>query len=243
VYYEPGTLARTDARAAWLSASESARACAFTIDRRRRDWLRGRHAAKHACAAAMRERWGAPPSLVQLEIAAGASGAPFARLAPDAAPFLGFAPGEPLPVAVSISHRAEAAFCAAAPAEEVGGRLGADLERVEARDPSFVGDFFGEDEAAACRSATDCDLRTTAVWSAKEAVLKALGFGLTVDTRTVVCIPDDRPAPEGEDWRTFHIRRLPAGRHAPLAGVWRARGGFVQAIAYGVGRRRPGSDT
>ena len=65
--------------------------------------------------------------------------------------------------------------------------VGADIEHVEPRDPAFVRDFFttGEAERVWRCPAKQRDTLVTVLWSAKEAVLKVLRLGLTVDTRRV----------------------------------------------------------
>jgi NAD(P)-dependent dehydrogenase (short-subunit alcohol dehydrogenase family) len=75
----------------------------------------------------------------------------------------------------------------------------------------------------------------------KEAVLKALGLGLTVDTREVSCLPGDGPAdpgawplaPQDGAWRPFGAACSPAllCRRGTLAGIWRTVPGFVVALA------------
>ncbi|MBE2224326.1 MAG: 4-phosphopantetheinyl transferase family protein, partial [Anaerolineae bacterium] len=72
----------------------------------------------------------------------------------------------------------------------------------------------------------------TAVWSAKEAVLKALHLGLTVDTRSVACLLDvgeERPL----TWTPFPIHcddtRLPQAA-PPLTGWWRTYENFVLTL-------------
>jgi 4'-phosphopantetheinyl transferase len=227
----------------WLSEAERATASRLTIERRRHDWLRGRRAAKQAVAAVLRERWGEPPPLASLEVDTEKGGAPFVRLAAAARPALGFAPGQRLPLEVSISHRAGAVFCVAAATGEVGEALGADLELVEPRSPGFVGDFLSSEEIAACGRGPLRDLLVTTIWSAKEAVLKALHLGLTVDTRAVVCLPEHRPAhdtalgSEAAGWSPFRLSlAAAAGRgEVSLLGRWRTRGAFVQTLVYAPG--------
>lgn len=228
---EPGDSWPDLASLEWLSDAEREQALALRFEPRRRDWLRGRRAAKEAVARVMRERWDTAPPLADVAIEPAPGGAPRARLSRAAAPAGGFAPGQHLPVAVTISHRAGAVFCAAAAADEVAGTLGADLELLEPRSAAFVADFLRAEETAACPAI---------VWSAKEAVLKALGLGLTVDTRTLACVPEDVPAPtagvlvDGEGWRTFRLLESPPGAGSVrLTCLWRTRGPFVQTLAYG----------
>jgi phosphopantetheinyl transferase (holo-ACP synthase) len=71
------------------------------------------------------------------------------------------------------------------------------MERIETRGWEFVDDFFTPDEIAQVRetSLAERDTLVTAIWSAKEAVLKALHVGLTVDTRCVSVTLDTRLLP------------------------------------------------
>jgi 4'-phosphopantetheinyl transferase len=216
---------------ACLSRAERVRLAGLRIEKRRLDWLRGRRAAKEVAAAALRERWGEAPGLPSLQVDAMPSGAPFLRLALEAPAFHWFAPGAPLPLSLSISHSAGAVFCVAS---WDGAGLGADVERIESRAASFVGDFFTAEEAADCERAPAVrDRMIAAVWCAKEAVLKALRLGLTVDTREVVCRLKDGgpPGPLGPGWRPFHVTRAPLLEPATLAGWWREQSGFALAVA------------
>ena len=62
------------------------------------------------------------------------------------------------------------------------GRIGVDLERVEARPAAFEQTWFTEGERALCAGDPR---RQTLVWAAKEAVSKWLGVGLTVPTTDI----------------------------------------------------------
>jgi 4'-phosphopantetheinyl transferase len=238
---EPAALPPDPSSCVGLRAAERGQARALRFPPRRYDWLRGRRAAKEAVARVMRERWGAGPPLADLVIEAEPGGAPCVRLSSGASEAGGFAPGQRLPVAVTISHRAGAVFCAAAAVDEVAGLLGADLELIEPRSAAFAADFFRDEEIAACAQSEGL---VAVVWSAKEAVLKALRLGLTVDTRSLVCVPETSPAGQtdlviagGDGWRTFRLLERPPGTgDRPLACLWRARGPFVQTLAFG----RPG---
>jgi len=140
-------------------------------ERRRRDRIAGRLAAKRALAAhfAAEHGWDAEPR--DLEIVNDKEGRPVLRL-PHGAP-------APAP-SFSIAHCAEGGAAAvAAP----GRRVGVDLEVVVAR-PAQVIAFVaapGED-----RGAPPSDPEAQArLWTGKEAGLKLLGLGLDADARDV----------------------------------------------------------
>ena len=112
--------------------------------------------------------------------------------------------------------------------------MGADMERVERRSDEFVADYFTKKERRLVTEAAGemRDVVVTAVWSAKESVLKALHLGLTVDTRAVVCLLEpvrERPL----TWTPFTIqcddKRLPQTA-PPLVGWWRTYENFVLTL-------------
>ena len=118
---------------------------------------------------------------------------------------------------VSISHSHGRAFCALLET----GMLGADIEYIEPRIPQFTEDFFTDAEQnIVCHAAGNADVLITAIWSAKEAALKALRLGLTVDTRAVSCLIQPSFVP---CWMPFDVE-CDAGRlmRCPqLQGWWR----------------------
>lgn len=118
-----------------------------------------------------------------------------------------------------------------------------DLERVEPRSREFITTFFTDEEQRFIFDgpAEQQNLRSNLVWSAKEAVLKALGLGLAVDTFEVSCLPgEDRPDPASwpvtpvdDGWRTFVATCNPVvaeGRET-IHGLWRLFPGFVGTLA------------
>jgi phosphopantetheinyl transferase (holo-ACP synthase) len=252
------------AAGSWLCAAERARLGRLTVEKRRHDWLAGRLNAKALLAGLIEARVGRASVPSALEIARHPSGAPFARVAAEAAPFSGFRAGEVLPVALSNSHSRGHALCAAiwidegwTPSPVPAGRdarpvptslsLGADLEWIEPRSDGFVRDFLTPEDQAFCQGAEGRErhLRANLAWSAKEAVLKVLRRGLTVDTWWLTCLPagacaPQEPAllpvePDPERWEPLTIRldpRLGHGR-VQLAGVWREVEGFVATLALG----------
>jgi 4'-phosphopantetheinyl transferase len=197
---------------------------------RRRDWLLGRWTAKRLIQRHYGAVAGFHPPLTSFILAQEPDGAPYG-VSSDWA-LVGAQPigGEGvarLPLVISISHGHGYAFCAlcGAEARTIAPCLGADIELVERRAPSFLPDFFTGEEQSVLAAAPQplADQMVTATWSAKESVLKALRCGLRVDTRLVQCmLTPDRPSM----WTPFHIdlcaQLLPEGRpHRGFTGWWR----------------------
>ncbi len=229
-----------------MTVAERTRFDGFRMPKRRADWLIGRMTAKSVVSAALARVIPGDWPLRAIEIPSDSNGMPYARIAPEAGPVAGFAPGERLPISVSISHAEEHALCAATWSEPVndGSRptLGVDLGLVEPRSREFVATFFtGDEQRFVCDAPpAERDLRANLVWCAKEAVLKALGLGLTVDTFDLSCLPEgalDRVespiAPADDEWRPFGAICSPAlvPGGAAIRGLWRSFPGFVGALA------------
>lgn len=198
----------------WLAPDECTRLEAFRFAARRADFLLGRWTAKRAIAAAV-----PAPGLAAIAIRAAADGAPEA-----------FLDGAPLPIAVSISHRAGRALAAVGDA----GALGADLELVEPRSALLVADFFTAAEAAevaACPPASR-DRAIALIWSAKESALKVRRTGLREDPRRVrveaAGITEAFDVAADGAWRAL---RIAVDGASGLAGWWRDDAGHVLTIA------------
>ncbi len=219
---------------AWLGPAERQRAETLRVEKRRGDWLLGRLAAKRLVARILAEVVRMDLALEDFDIVADHSGAPVVRLAD----------GGTLPVGVSISHSEGTAFCAAWADSGTGISVGADLERIAPRASAFVQDFFRPAEIETWNGLPEGPSRdtfATAVWSAKEAVLKALRLGLTVDTRSVEILLSGEdavgvrglPRPDGGGWKDFAACCSPLipGGERPLAGFWQEKDGFVLTVA------------
>ena len=192
--------ARAEAPPGLLSPAEAAHLARLAFPKRRQEWLLGRRTAKRLLAAHLDEQDAAPP-LAQITVANDPTGAPYALIES------GRDAGR-IPVSLTISHSRGVAFCALAAqagAVEAGTaarlpRVGGDVELIEPREASFVRDYFAPDEQAAVTAAPAVwrDGLTTVIWSVKEAALKALRLGLSVDPRWVtVCgrdVTDSRTA-------------------------------------------------
>lgn len=210
-----------------LSEEEEAALARFTVPKRRADWLLGRWTAKLLAQTYLRGHGGGDTPLHRIVIQADPDGAPFASLVRDE----GARCLERLPMSLSISHSHGHALCALCAGP--GATVGADLEFIEARDPSFTADFFTPAEQAAVAAAPEHlgAARVTALWSAKEAVLKALRAGLRVDTRQVEIV---LPAALSDEWSPLEIalgEELAAGRPGAWAGWGRRREGFILTMA------------
>jgi 4'-phosphopantetheinyl transferase EntD len=163
------SLARVRRHEPWFAARylherERALCRGLHVDKRRVELVAGRVAAKRAlgCDAAR------ATALCVLPATGARAGAP--RLFAD--------DGAPLATALSISHGADWAVAVAS--DEA--RVGVDVERVEARDPSFAAEAFADGElagwAAALGGGVEDPRVVTVAWCAKEALLKIEGSGL-----------------------------------------------------------------
>jgi 4'-phosphopantetheinyl transferase len=204
----------------WLSADEVLRLGTMRFEKRRADWRLGRWTAKLAvsayCNAPRR-----PDCLRRFEIRPEASGAPNVWIG-----------ARPAPLTISLSHRAGSAVCAVASA---GVELGCDLETVEPRTPEFLADYFTPSEQLLVEHAAASDRpRLIALyWSAKESTLKALRFGLRMDTRRLEVI--GHPAKDDADWRPL---RVCFGSRS-YDGWWREAGRLVRTVVAAPSFSRP----
>ncbi len=155
-----------------LSPREEANLAGLAFLPRRRKWLLGRAAAKQLVREVARD-----PALRDdtISVLNQPSGAPFVLIEGQG--------GWPYPI--SISHRSDIGMAASSMDPSV--HIGADVETIESRDLALVRQFFADDEAEmADQAGAERDLVVARLWSAKEAVLKLLGLGLRVDTRSIV---------------------------------------------------------
>jgi 4'-phosphopantetheinyl transferase len=193
-------LADMPADAALLDAPERARLARLRSPQQARRYAARRSALRIVLGAALE----IPPQDVPLEL--GPQGKP--RVAGERS------------LSFNLSHRGDTAVVALAH----GSAVGVDVESARAHtSPQRLAErFFHADEAATIAAlpaelATDAFLRC---WTAKEAVLKALGSGLSGPLNEVMIAPDPReplrllraPAPLApEDW-TLHELCLARGR-------------------------------
>ena len=159
------------APAVFLSGYELEKLASFKIEKRRRDWLGGRYAAK----LLIKEAFSRDMALSATEISYDPFGRPRASLVKTGAK------AEAGSCLLSITHSGP--FCAAACAGEGAVFLGIDLEKVEPRATAWYKDYFHEAELAGKPDPAGqplCDIATRR-WTQKEALLKALGLGLKAD--------------------------------------------------------------
>lgn len=230
---EHESLANAEAPPSFLSPHEEEALSRLAFPMRRRKWLLGRLAAKRVLRQVLAAERGRPPLSTEITIANRPSGAPYATVE-------GYGR---IPWSLSISHRIDVGFAAVASSRRVA--IGADVELVVPRDPALVRGFFTGAEADAVASAAgrDVDLAVARIWSAKEAVLKAMGLGLRLDTRTVQVL-GEAPISDGIDlprgWNRLHTSLSREGdtSDAPrrswareVAVFWRDEGDYVLTIA------------
>jgi len=153
-----------------LSPSEAAAYAAFRIEKRRKEWLAGRLAAKFLLA----ETDGIYPCAA--ERAAGIYPRAAGTKSPDAYEIGHDAFGRPSCGGrlLSISHSNGWALAALKPGEN--SFLGADLEITEPRHPAWYRDYFNKSELPEPEPSA-----ATRIWTIKEALMKALGLGLMAD--------------------------------------------------------------
>ncbi len=219
-------LARGIAPPGLLHPIEQRRFAELKLGKRRSEWLIGRWTAKHLLQACLEQELQVRLPLDAIGVYNDAHGAPVAMA--DCGNCI-------VEWAISISHSHACGFSAAVPTGATdplrGVGLGADIERIELREWRFVEDYFTPDEIERVR-VTPLERRETlitAIWSAKEAALKALRLGLTIDTRRVHCAIDPRRFPD-RDWLTFDITCTPSYTQH-LQGWWRTWGEYVLTVA------------
>ncbi len=197
----------------FLSEGERRRLDGMRFDKRRREWLLGRQTVKSLLLRSLDDLRGVKPSDLSIENE------------PEGAPYVVYE-GERLDISLSISHRDQLAFCAMMPGD--GCSVGADIEKIEAREPVFIGDYFTETEQRIVHNGPKklCDLKVTLIWSAKEAVLKALRKGLRLDTHSVEVQSIQHGS---EDWGSF-IAHSQYIKGDLWRGWWRTQGEYVLTL-------------
>lgn len=195
------------------------------INKRRRDWTLGRLAAKELAAALVRDVGGPPITLDRIVVMPHADGWPVITL-PEI-------PGLPV-MTLSLSHSRDVAFCAAI--EGADRLVGADIEAAEPRATGFAEEYFTplENQFLSIAPPTQRTSLINAIWSGKEAALKAIRRGLAEDTRIVSCLPHPRMNGKS-NWLPMRITWAEERTARPLPlliGLWRQEGDFVETLAF-----------
>jgi 4'-phosphopantetheinyl transferase len=205
----------------FLSLEEKRRLESLHFPRRRVEWILGRRTAKRLLRSASPAHRDTPSDTIHV----------FNE--PGGVPFFSVDGEGRLPGCLSISHRDQIAFCAWT--GEPSLKIGADLDKIETRENSFLEDYFTASEKAFASALPDAvrDLWITLAWSAKEAALKVLGVGLRMDTRKVeisrvkgLFKPEDQPV----SWQTLGLHCVVLNGGSWQA-WWRRRGSYVFTLA------------
>jgi phosphopantetheinyl transferase len=211
----------------------------FPFEKRRLEWLLGRSIAKRLLCDRLREHLKSDVPPHAIEVWRHPNGAPLVLSADDRLPWPS---GTPLPLELSLSHSHGAVLCAVLWHQRQSAavpRLGVDVERIDLRSPDLFRDYFTESEHRYTEDGPGRDQRSTLIWSGKESTLKALGKGLTVDTRAVTCLPMPNASVSADSlelvppagWQPLSIS---VPRWSPTvsrsAGYWRTEAGFVLTV-------------
>jgi phosphopantetheinyl transferase len=161
-------LAETHGWPSVLSDRELATVETFAVERRRRDWLAGRLAAKLLVGRTLAPTLDAAVPLRDIEVENDADGAPHFTVARRSGLERGWS--------ISIAHCAGHGACAIAQSG-VTGRVGVDLERVRELRPELLRYFLSAGERRRLRRLAESDplgpITPLALWTIKEAVIKA----------------------------------------------------------------------
>ena len=208
----------------WLSVAEQDLVRKMRFPKRRGEWLSGRWTAKQLLSRYLPYLANQQLSSVSIESH------------PDGYPLV-WLNGKPLKGCLSISHRQDKA--AAAYTTEKDVLLGIDLEWIEERHPAFLQDYFTDYEIEWVQAGTfdKWAARTTLLWSAKEAALKALQLGLAVDTRMI----EVHPHIEGDslDWQMLGYSGRLFREGYRLNGWWQRRGDYMITLAVNLPATAP----
>lgn len=173
---------------ALLSEKEMEKYGSFKIEKRRREWLGGRTALKLAVKKHI------APEMAEMDITAvpDKDGRPHLQLRRS-----------PSPVPISLTHSGGYAVAAIGLGQVTA--IGVDLEVAEKRSASWAKDCFTGPEL---EKAAGNALALTALWTRKEAALKALGLGLSVDLKEI-------DFSSGEPAYAGHLKELWKGLGSP----------------------------
>jgi phosphopantetheinyl transferase len=209
-----------------LGASAADRFSQLKMPKRRADFLAGKEAAKQAVRNLFSALGRKPPSPREIEIVRGPAWEPLVRVPRDQR--------FDLPIFVSLAHSHDLAAAIAFIVPSDAGFLGLDIEWMGTKlDPAFEEVAFGAEEIAYLDSLGETDARVETawkLWTAKEAALKSLRLGLTVDAREVITFP----APP-RDFRVMYGGKMFYVRTG-------ASGPYAASVSAPAGREAPGPD-
>jgi 4'-phosphopantetheinyl transferase len=213
IYWLTQSLGNLPSETDWLHPSELELFSRFRFQKKKNDWLLGRWAAKLAIRIFLKRDYPElePDKIAILPIAGGA-------------PEIYF--GDKIfPLAVSISHSNEIAFCAVGSWKSV---FGCDLEKIEPRSDAFIRDFFTENECSKYFNSNEAmrPLWANLIWSAKESALKAMKLGLSIDTRKLEIT--FLPKHDAAGWKSFSVKFIDTQKL--YKGFWKATSGFAFTI-------------
>ncbi len=158
-----------------LSDEESREYGQKAVPKRAGEWLAGRIALKRSVQRLLAVSGSTAPEGRNIRIVQDEQGKPAAELLDRPGTLVG---------EVSLSHSNGLALAAAADPKAFEG-LGVDMEKVEARSDAWIRDYFTEEEIAAAGDNSGRWPALTRMWCLKEAVLKAMGTGLSFDLRDI----------------------------------------------------------
>lgn len=220
IYWFEQTIADIPVSDEWMNVHELERMATMRFPKRRDDFRLGRWTAK--CAILMVSGFSRDCDMLsRVEIPAAKSGAPEVLF-----------DNRPLPISISISHRADTAACALAFSCVA---LGCDLEMIEPHSQAFATDYFTREEQDFIRQAntSEKDQLLTLLWSAKESALKAMHEGLRLDTRSLAVNlfnaehEEDKSISHDRKW---HQLRVQCASGATFNGWWQQTDSLLRTL-------------
>ena len=152
-----------------LTERERETLAAFTVERRRRDWLAGRVAAKRALRRVLRDRGERVPGYDSVDVWNDSNGAPRFTVAKR--------PGLAAQLNLSIAHT-EGTGVAAVADTAGAGTVGVDIERTTEVSMAAVRRILAAGELARLHG-DEAPPSAIALWTAKEAAMKAASASCT----------------------------------------------------------------
>ena len=203
--------------AALLAPAERQVLQQLRFPKRRREWFSGRVAGKAAVRRLLADENRPVPEPAQIEILSSQDGRPVVRV-------IGANPDTEV-IGVSISHAGEIAAVAGF-LRSKAGPVGLDLEPLQEIEPPIDAIAFTPRERRAMAPPADRARLVLHLWTAKEAVLKAAGLGLSVSLHEVHV----EPGPVEFPWAAeMLLPNRPAARfrvHTACAG------GYIVSLAF-----------